>query len=372
MKTPLNILVVEDNPPLREQIAQALEMEGYEVATAGDGRAGLELARSHPPALVVSDITMPGMDGHAMLRELRATPAGAALPVVFLTARAARDDFRAGMELGADDYLTKPFEMHELLGAVATRLRRHREAEAAASRPLLEERGRMLLSLPHELRTPLSGIIGFAGLLKDSLVPGAPVPADTPELLGYLLASGTRMERLATNLVLHLHLELARHTTGQDRLFIDAGPASAGEHTAAIAGRSARQAGRAGDLLWHPSDDVAVALSPHFLEKILEEVLDNAFKFSAPGAAVGVSLAATDGTVEWLFTDRGVGMTAEEAAGMAPFRQWRREKREQQGLGLGFAIARRLAEFNGGSLELAPREDGGCTARLRLPRSTDC
>lgn len=368
MRKPNKILVVEDNELLRDQIVQALEIEGYAVLSAANGREGLRLATSESPSLVVSDIMMPSMDGHELLRRLRtAGDGGLNTPVVFLSARVNRGDVRAGMELGADDYLTKPFDMQELLNAVETRLRRRSESEALACQPLLEERGRMLLSLPHELRTPLTGIIGFAELLKESLAPGQPVPADTPALLDQLLASGARMERLATNLVLHLHLELARHATGQERLFIDAGPAAVTEHTTAVAGRIARQAGRAEDLLWRPSDHLAAALSPHFLEKILEEVLDNAFKFSAGGAPVGVSLSASGGMVEWLVTDRGHGVTAAEAAAMAPFRQWQREKREQQGLGLGFAIARRLAEFNGGTLDLAPREGGGCTARLRLP-----
>lgn len=367
MNSTSRILVVEDNDLLRDQIVQALEMEGYAVASAADGRQGLMLAAESTPALIVSDITMPGMDGHEMLRALRRADEGAATPVVFLSARVARSDIRAGMELGADDYLTKPFEMQELLNAVEARLRRRNETEVLANRPLLEERGRMLLSLPHELRTPLSGIIGFGELLKESLQPGQPAPADVPDLLDQLLASGARMERLATNLVLHLHLELARHAPEQERLFVDAGPAAATEHTTAVAARIARQAGRAEDLLWLPPDHVAAAISPHFLEKILEEVFSNAFKFSAHGTAVGISLSVSDETVEWLVTDRGLGMTADEAAGMAPFRQWQRETREQQGLGLGFAIARRLAEFNGGSLDISPREGGGCTVRLLFP-----
>ncbi len=371
MKKTNRILVVEDNEPLRDQIVQVLEFEGYEVLAAAHVPAGQRLATTAGPELVVSDITMPQMDGHDLLRNLRAAGNGADTPVVFLTARGARGDIRTGMDLGADDYLTKPFEMKELLNAVATRLRRRHEAGAAASRPLLEERSRMLLSLPHELRTPLNGIIGFTELLKDALVPGAPVPADTPEMLDQLLVSGTRMERLATNLVLHLHLELARQAPGQERLFTDAGPASADEQTTVVAGRVARQAGRDGDLRWRPPGRVAVAVSPHFLEKMLEELLDNAFKFSAPGTPVEVSLTVVGDTVEWQLADRGLGVTAGEAAALAPFRQWRRNQREQQGLGLGFAIARQLAEFNGGTLELAPRAGGGCTARLCLPRAGD-
>ena len=227
----------------------------------------------------------------------------------------------------------------------------------------------MLLSLPHELRTPLSGIMGFAELLKDGLVPGAVVPGDAREMLDQLLASGSRLEHLATNMVLHLHLELARHAPDQRRQFVDAGPASADDHTAAVARRLAQAANRAADLGWLSPGPRAAAIAPHFLEKILEEVIGNAFKFSAAGARVEILLSGREAAMEWLISDRGLGVEPAEAAGMAPYRQWQREKREQQGLGLGFAIARQLAEFNGGSLELAPREGGGSVARLCLPRA---
>ncbi len=362
------ILVVEDNDALRDQIAQALEFEGYTVLAAANGREGLQVATATPPALIVSDIAMPMMDGHELLRNLRATGTGAAIPIIFLTARVSRGDVRAGMELGADDYLTKPFDMQELLNTVATRLRRQSETEAETSRTITEERSRMLLSLPHELWTPLSGIIGFADLLKESLVPGVPVPADTPELLDQLLASGVRLKHLATNFVLHQHLELARHATGPEQLFVDAGPASADAHTTAVARRVAQASGRARDLMLLSAGPVVVAVSAHFLEKILEEIIGNAFKFSVDGAPVEISLSRGEGVVEWLIADRGIGVNAAEAAGMGSFRQWQREKREQQGLGLGFAIARRLAELNGGSLNLVSREGAGCEARLRLPQ----
>ncbi len=217
-------------------------------------------------------------------------------------------------------------------------------------------------------RSPVSS--GLANFLKESLVPGGVIPDNTGKWLDHLLASGRALEHLATNLVLHQHLELARHAADPDQLFVDAGPASADEHTTAVARRVAQSAGRTRDLMWLSPGPVVVAVSAHFLEKMLAEIIGNAFKFSAADAPVEVSLSCGEGVVEWLVADRGIGVNAAEAAGMGAFRQWQREKREQQGLGLGFAIARRLAEFNGGSLELAAREGrrlrgAACVCRRR-------
>ena len=315
---------------------------------------------------------MPGMDGYDLLRRLRETPGGAGMPVVYVSARVSRDDVRAGMKLGADDYLTKPFDMRELLGAAKTRLRRHDETKALASRAGVEEQGRMLLVLPHELRTPLAGILGCAGLLRDDLAAGVPPSAVMLGLAEDIMASGLRMERLATNLVLHLQLEIAVQSEERSREFASAGPAETVGRTEAVARSVAVEHGRVDCLSSALDDSVAAALSPHVLEKILTEIIDNAFKFSAAGTAVDIAMKSSGERVEWTVSDRGVGVTGEEAAGMGAFRQWRRKKREQQGLGLGFGIARRLAEFNGGALTIDPREGGGSVVCLSLPRAQVC
>ena len=121
MKT---ILVVEDQPDMRENILTILTMEDYAVLEADDGSRGLEIAREEKPDLILCDVMMPGMDGHALLQALRGEPSIAGTPFIFLTARGEKPDFRAGMNLGADDYLTKPVGADELLAAIESRLDR--------------------------------------------------------------------------------------------------------------------------------------------------------------------------------------------------------------------------------------------------------
>ncbi len=118
------ILVADDEAPIRDNITRMLRIEGYKVLTATNGREALALAREHLPDLIIADSMMPEMDGAALLQALRDAPLTASLPFVFLTARAEQSDIRAGMNLGADDYVTKPFMRNELLGTVRTRLQR--------------------------------------------------------------------------------------------------------------------------------------------------------------------------------------------------------------------------------------------------------
>ncbi len=118
------ILVIEDQVKILENIRETLEMEGYQSLGASNGMAGVQLARAHHPDLIICDVMMPGMDGYAVLMELQNNPETAVIPFMFLTARADRDSQRQGMELGADDYLTKPFTRSELVAAVTTRLQK--------------------------------------------------------------------------------------------------------------------------------------------------------------------------------------------------------------------------------------------------------
>lgn len=121
MKT---ILLIEDDADVRENTAEILELAHYRVLRAANGRHGVDLARKEMPDLVLCDIMMPELDGYGVLHLLGRSPETAEIPFIFLSAKAERSDVRRGMELGADDYLTKPFEESELLNAIEGRLRR--------------------------------------------------------------------------------------------------------------------------------------------------------------------------------------------------------------------------------------------------------
>jgi DNA-binding NarL/FixJ family response regulator len=121
MKT---VLVIEDQAEMRENLVTILEMEGYEVLAAADGREGMEMAQADKPDLILCDVMMPKLDGHGVLRGLRADRSISGTPFIFLTARGEKQDQRQGMNLGADDYLTKPVSATDLLTAVQARLDR--------------------------------------------------------------------------------------------------------------------------------------------------------------------------------------------------------------------------------------------------------
>lgn len=120
------ILVIEDENPYRENILELLQAEDFEAIGAENGYLGLQLAESETPDLILCDVMMPQLDGYGVIEALRKNPVTATIPFIFLTAKVDKSDFRTGMELGADDYITKPFTCDELLRAIAARLQRQK------------------------------------------------------------------------------------------------------------------------------------------------------------------------------------------------------------------------------------------------------
>ncbi|MCU0552144.1 MAG: response regulator [Leptolyngbya sp. Prado105] len=185
MKT---ILVIEDEQTVRESILDLLEAEGFHGIGGENGNVGVQLAQEHHPDLILCDVTMPDLDGFSVLSQLRKSPNTAGIPFIFLTARGTKADQRQGMELGADDYLTKPCTATDLLGAVTGRLakyaalaERYRQVSSVSQSPKTEmtaespvadsdedagARDGLLNHFYQELRNPLSNINMALHLLR--------------------------------------------------------------------------------------------------------------------------------------------------------------------------------------------------------------
>lgn len=177
--------MIEDDPDILENIEEILELQSYNTLITSSSLAGLQLAKEELPSLVICDVVMPELDGFAVLSELRQQAETATIPFIFLSGRSDRADIRLGMELGADDYLTKPFTQEELLGAVQScltkydRLSRQSEAQARetqtiekqlqTSQELAEMNSILLQRLSQGLRHPVSNITIATYMLKQNL-----------------------------------------------------------------------------------------------------------------------------------------------------------------------------------------------------------
>jgi two-component system response regulator AtoC len=160
-----SILVVEDDALIRNNLVELLAEVGFDIASADNGADGVALAKARVPDLVICDIMLPQMDGYAVLRALRDDPATSSVPLIFLTAKGERAEVRLGMNLGADDYVTKPFSIAEVLEAVATRLRRHDEVVARAREAAEREAATAREATPPAY-TPADGVVVLAPSMR--------------------------------------------------------------------------------------------------------------------------------------------------------------------------------------------------------------
>ena len=360
------ILVIDDEAWLREMIQMALRQRDYEVIEAENGAVGLEKARKELPDLILCDVNMGKMDGYATLSSLRNEATTATIPFILMTGLADNAGMRHGMELGADDYLPKPFTIEGLYAAVDARLRKLATVRAEAERKLTDLRDNISMMLPHELRTPLNGILAYGEILTADAA--TLQPAEIADMGQVIYQSGRRLERLIENFLIFAQIELLStdpqkmHSLRREQTAMPARLIQ--EH----ARKQAEEAVRAEDLRLQLSE-TPVPMSEDYLSKVVDELVQNALKFSDAGGTVLVELAQTPDAVVLSVSDHGRGFSTEHISRVGAYMQFDRTMHEQQGIGLGLTIARRLTELHGGTLTIQSRKDAGTTVVVKLPNA---
>lgn len=358
------ILVIEDERSILENVMETLQLEGFDVRGASNGRMGVQVARDYDPNLIICDIMMPELNGYGVLLELRSEKKTANIPFMFLTAKADRSDMRRGMEMGADDYLMKPFTMSELLAAVDARLGRHESITREYETKLENLRENIIRALPHELRTPLTGIIGYSEML---MMDFESIERDhVYTMVEAIHKSGLRLHRLIENYLVYAQAELMMTDPKRVDAARNARPIVTQKTITQIAMQKAASVGRDNDLHLDVGE-AAVRVYPDSLDKIIEELVDNAFKFSEAGSRVEVQAQPEGSFLAISIRDYGRGIEPHQLSSIGAYMQFERALYEQQGLGLGLIIARRLAELHGGQLTIDSRPGAGTTVYVRLP-----
>jgi len=360
------ILVIDDEEWLREMMRMALSQRGFEIIEAENGAQGIETARKELPDLILCDVNMEKVDGYLTLSSLRGEATTASIPFILMTGLADQAGMRHGMELGADDYLPKPFTIEALYAAVDARLKKARVVREEAERKLADLRDNISMMLPHEMRTPLNGILAYGEILVADA--GTLPPKEISEMGQVIYDSGKRLERLIENFLIYAQLEML----GTDPQKLNSllrkttkGPARLIEKHARDQAQLAR---RPSDLTLE-LDNMSVPISEDYFTKIVDELVQNAFKFSQPGTPVKVTLADGSDAVTLTIADNGRGLSTDHIKKVGAYMQFDRKLHEQQGLGLGLTIARRLTELHGGAMIIQSEQGQGTTVTIKLPKT---
>ena len=365
------ILVIEDETMLRQEILEWLTFEGYEVLGAADGTEGLESAFRSPPDLIICDITMPRLDGYGVLLELHSKPATAGIPFVFVTARAGHEDIRKGMNLGADDYISKPFTRLELLQGIRTRLEKKASLEQEnqgrldqLQQALTQEHEQRLLKsklvamFSHDFRNQLTVIVSSASLVRDY--------ADR-------MTEQRRAERMnaiegSARLLLDMlddMLTVAQMETGNLTLKLE--PLSVGQYIHDIVEEFQAVSGGTHALQFKTDFSDTVPADTRLLRQIASNLISNALKYSPTGSRVHVALEGRDGRYILIVKDQGVGISEKDQLRL--FNPFQRGSNvgSVSGTGLGLAIVKQAVDLLGGSISLESTVGVGTTVTVSLP-----
>lgn len=363
------ILVVEDNLALLHGLKDLLEHEGYQVLTARDGEEALKVMEKTCPDLIIADIIMPRMDGYALYEAVRSRSEWVTIPFIFLTARTSREDIIKGKAMGAEDYITKPFDVRELLAVVRSRLERAKALREFTKVKVEKLKEQIITALSHELRTPLTYVVGYTELALEELkfLP----PNSFQDYLQEIKRGAERLTRMVEDFLLLFQIDSDRikeqfqqYSEIRDDL-ADIVREVVDKYRALAESKGVRLEYQ----IIPPIPPVRI-LKPLFADAF-GRLLDNAIKFSLRDEKeVRVYLRQEGDYVKLTVEDKGIGIPPEEIPNLFErFRQIGREKIEQQGLGLGLAIARDIVNLHGGKIEVESEPGHGSSFTICIPKA---
>lgn len=366
------VLVADDNADMRAYIRSLLN-DRYEVIAVSDGMTALTAAHTFMPDLILTDVMMPQLDGLGVLAQLRADHRTRPIPVILLSARAGEEALAAGIETGADDYLTKPFAARELLARVAThldlaRMRREAGEEHArrrAAEELVRERDQFLALAAHELKTPLTSVVGYLDLFMHRVEREGGLDPRHQRSFEVITRQIERLNRLVAVL-----LDLARLEQGQfvlDQQVIDL-------NTLVQRVVNDIQPGLTQHMV-----DVQLGATPLLvwgdalrLEQALQNLLSNATKYSPGGSMISVSTSRHGDTACIAVRDQGIGIPDEVQAQI--FQRFYRATHDSSqiisGLGIGLYVVKEIVTRHGGKVDVISQEGSGSTFTIGLPLFT--
>ena len=355
------LLLIEDDLVLRENIAEILLFSDFDVITASNGLEGVALAKSNIPDIIISDIMMPELNGHEVLDILANDKCTKFIPFIFLSAKIKRKDVRKGMNMGANDFITKPFEEEELISAISIQLYNEKLRKQSEKIKLETLQHNISFAIPHELLTPLNGIIGLSSLMKNP-----EMELDENEVRDFasgIFDSGHRLLDTIQNFINYTKVELLLNNE-EKKASLKKEITETGEHE--LEEQSliiAQKFNRESDIELHIKSFNAKISSFHF-QIIINNILDNAFKFSNKEDKVIVEVELDDSHVHITVIDKGLGFDEGILNEIGAFTQFNRAKMEQQGLGLGLITSKKLINFYEGELVISKNKPSGSCVKL--------
>ena len=361
------ILIVEDSPMIRRKLRFLLERAKFEVFEAKSGEEGIWLSQECLPDLVLLDVVMDRMDGFETCERMKALPEFADIPIVFLTGKTETQFIARGFQVGASDYIAKPFNPHEALPRIRTHLKvrvlsAFRQRNIAELQKLNQAKDKLLRMASHDLRNPLSAIHGLSDLLKTGAV--GRLSHDQGEIVETIHSAAGSMMVMLSDL-----LDLSSLESDSVRLNIaDENPVTMVQTLVNLFRVQASKKGI--DLqMENRGGPTRLGMDAMQVRRVLENFLSNAIKFSPSGTVVRLVLSQNDTSCFFDVEDEGPGVLADEQKLL--FKEFSRTSNRptagEKSTGLGLSICRRIALAHQGDVSMTNLQPRGARFRFELP-----
>ncbi len=349
------ILLIEDDQRVRSSIKDILNEEGHQAYTAENGYVGIERAKEVYPDLIICDVIMPGISGFEVIQKIQEESNLSFIPFIFLSAKNAKTDLRKGMELGADDYLTKPFSAEELITAINVRLNKNQKREERAESKINKLTTSISFALPHELRTPLTTILGYSEILMSEVRTMS--IGEISELARYINDSAEKLKMRVEKVLLYSKLQFILADKNQMHGYGITRYEMTQNHVNAVLYDYFSGNARFNDITCE-CDEAIICTEENFLNLLLIELVDNSIKFSAKNTPI--SVRGTDTGSEYILTvaNCGKGIDKEKVRNIGAFYQFDRDINDHEGLGLGLEIVSKICKIFDMKLDFESDDSG--------------
>jgi DNA-binding response OmpR family regulator len=368
MNTTQKILIIEDEKPLLFGLSALMAKSGYEVHTADNGEAGLDLAKNELPDIIISDVMMPPPNGFELRELLNDDNSTSSIPFIFLTALTKNEEKLIGLKLGADDYITKPFEYQELLARVDSILRRRdiergkgRMEMAAYAQAQMEAFKREILqNFHHELTTPLVNILLP---LEAAVSKKFSEPEELIRFTQIALSNADRLNSLVEDFILLTSIDHGKINTIRQELNPEI------DIVKPIRKYNAAYQEKELDVELDLNIQGQIYAPRREFKKVIVHLVDNAFKFSSSKGKVRIALNAYgDGGCKMIVQDEGPGIPSNQRDKVFEryYQISQGDSRAHEGMGIGLTLAKSIMEALDGEVKILEAADG-CVVELNLP-----
>lgn len=362
------ILIVDDVPQNLQVLRSTLQKVDYRIAAANNGEVALRYLQKNTPDLILLDVMMPVLNGFQVCQQIKAQEHLKDIPIIFLTARTEKEDVVSGFEAGGVDYITKPFNMAELMSRVKTHieLKQARDTILSINQELValnEEKTELMHIASHDLKNPLTAILMHAQSLADR----SEDQPENQESGEAILRSGRKMLDIITNLLDIQRLEAGKENYNPELIdMVELVSQCLKDHQSHAKNKGI-------DLQWKPESDLFFTESDwRLLQQVFDNLLSNALKYSPCQSQVVVELSAEQDNLCLSIQDSGPGFTAEDRQQM--FKKFARlsarPTADEDSTGLGLSIVKRLCALLEIQLELESAPGEGSRFRLLMPRQS--